>query len=97
MTYTFLAWELVAENHRLKLQCLQNKVLRNTGKSPRCTSIRELHIAIQLLYMYYYITKLCRQQVEIIQNHENASVRDIGKGEALHRTYNRFKLGGGQV
>jgi hypothetical protein len=29
-----------------------------------------------------YITKLCRKQAEVIQNHENGHVRSIGHGEA---------------
>jgi hypothetical protein len=41
--------------------------------------------------------ELCRQQAEVIQNHENTNVRDIGKGEAGHRLYIRLKLGGGQA
>jgi hypothetical protein len=44
-----------------------------------------------------YITKLCRKQAEVIQNHENENVRNIGQGEARHRTYKRLKLGGGQA
>jgi hypothetical protein len=31
MTYAYLAWEIVADTHFLKLQLLQNKVLRTTG------------------------------------------------------------------
>jgi hypothetical protein len=42
-------------------------------------------------------TKLCRQQAEVIQNHENANVRNIGQGEPRHRKYKRLKLGGGQA
>jgi hypothetical protein len=33
-------------------------------------------------YAYDYVTKLCRQQAEVIQNHENEYVRSIGQGEA---------------
>jgi hypothetical protein len=44
-----------------------------------------------------YITKLCRQQAEVVQNHENEHVRGIGQGEARHRKYKRVKLGGGQA
>jgi hypothetical protein len=43
------------------------------------------------------ITKLCRQQAEVIQNYENANVRNVRQGEPLHRTYKRLKLGGGQA
>jgi hypothetical protein len=47
--------------------------------------------------VYDFITKLCRQQAEVIQNHDNENVRNIGQGEAPHRMYKRFKLGGGHV
>jgi hypothetical protein len=52
-------------------------------------------MTFQILYVYDYITKTCRQQAKVIQNHEN--VRYIGQGEALHRKYKRLKLGGGHV
>jgi hypothetical protein len=54
-------------------------------------------MAFQAPYIYGYITKLFRQQAEVIQNHENVNVRDIGKGEAQYRKYKRLKLGGGQA
>jgi hypothetical protein len=54
-----------------------------------------MHVAFQIPYVYDYITKSCRQQAEVIQNHEN--VRYIGQGEAPHRKYKRLKLGGGHV
>jgi hypothetical protein len=40
-------------------------------------------MAFKLPYIYDYITKLCRQQAEVKQNHENENVRNIGQGE-LH-------------
>jgi hypothetical protein len=43
------------------------------------------------------MTKLCRQQAEVIQNHHNPSVRNVGQGEAQHRKYMGLKLGGGQA
>jgi hypothetical protein len=49
------------------------------------------------IYIYNYITKLCRQQAEVIQNHENANVRNIGQGEPRHRKYKRLNLGGDQA
>jgi hypothetical protein len=48
-------------------------------------------------YTYDYITKLCTQQAEVIQNHENENVHNIGQGEARHRKHKRLKLGGGQA
>jgi hypothetical protein len=56
-----------------------------------------LHKAFSIPYIYDYITKLCRQQAEVIQNYENVNVRNIGQGEAWHRKYKRLKLGGGQA
>jgi hypothetical protein len=58
-------------------------------------------MAFQIPYVYDYIKKSCRQQAEVIQNHENENVRYIGQGEAPHRkyekSYKRLKLGGGHV
>jgi hypothetical protein len=44
-----------------------------------------------------YISKLCRRQAEIIHNHENENVRNIGQGKTPHRKYKRLKLVGGHV
>jgi hypothetical protein len=71
----------------LKLQCLQNKVLRTIGSFPRGTSVRNMHMAFQIPYVYDYITKSCRQQAEVVQNHENENVRYTGQGEARHKKY----------
>jgi hypothetical protein len=72
-------------------------VLRTIGKFPRDTPIRDMHIYLQIPYLYDYITKLCRQQAQVIQHHENIHVRNIGQDEARHRKYKRLKLGGGQA
>jgi hypothetical protein len=61
------------------LQSLQNKVLHTIGNFPRSTPVRELQMAFKLPYMYDYITKLCRQQAEVIQNHENAKFATLDK------------------
>jgi hypothetical protein len=52
-----------------------------------------MHVA----YDYEYITKLSRRQPEIIHNHENEIVHNIGHGETPHRKYKRLKLGGGHL
>jgi hypothetical protein len=75
MTYACPAWEFAAECHLLKLQRLQNRVLRTIGNFARCISVRDMQQAFQIPYVYDYITKSCRQQAEIIQNHENENVR----------------------
>jgi hypothetical protein len=59
----------------MKLQRLQNKVLRTIGNFPRRTPVRELHKAFNIPYIYDYITKLRRQQARVIENHKNANVR----------------------
>jgi hypothetical protein len=97
MTYACPAGEFAAESRLLKLQRLQNKVLRTIGSFPRLTSVRDMHVAFQIPYVYDYITKSCRQQAEVVQNHENENVRYIGQGEARRRKYKRLKLGGGHV
>jgi hypothetical protein len=48
-------------------------------------------------YVYDYITKLYGEQSEVIQNHENGNVHNIGQGEAQYRKYKRLKLGGGHL
>jgi hypothetical protein len=54
-------------------------------------------MAFEIPFVYDYITKLCRQQAEVIQNRDNENVRNIGLGKANHRKYKRLKLGGGQA
>jgi hypothetical protein len=70
MAYGCPSCEFAADNHLLKLQRLQNKVLRTTGNFPRRTQVRDLHTTFTLPYIYNYLTKLFRQQAEVIQNHE---------------------------
>jgi hypothetical protein len=48
-------------------------------------------------YFYHFITKVRRHEAEVIQNHDNEYVRNIGQGEARHRKYKRLKLGGGKA
>jgi hypothetical protein len=81
MTDAFPTWELATDTHLLKLQRLQNKVLRTIGNFPRCTPIRDFRPFVRIRV----ITKLCRQQAEVMQNHENEHIRGIGQGEARHR------------
>jgi hypothetical protein len=99
MTYACPAWEFVAETYKylLKLQRLQNKVLRTIGNLPMRTLVREMHVVFQIPYVYDYITKLYRKQAEIIHNHENENVHKIGQGETPHRKHKRLKLGGGHL
>jgi hypothetical protein len=83
--YACPAEELAADTYLFKLQHLQNKVLRTIGNSARCPSLRDLHTAFNLPYVYDYIINLCRQQAEVIQNHKNKPVRIVGQREARQK------------
>jgi hypothetical protein len=85
------------DTYVLKWQRRQNDVLRITGNFARCVSAHDLHMAIVLPHIYDYITKLCRQQAEVIRNHDNEHVCTIGQSEARHRKYKRLELVGDQV
>jgi hypothetical protein len=89
MTYASPAWEFAAEIYLLKLQRLQKKVIRTTGNLPRCTLVRDMHVALKIPYDYDCITKLCRRQAEIIHNHENENVRNMGQGLTCRRSFVR--------
>jgi hypothetical protein len=91
------AWEFATDTHLKKLQRLQNRVLRTIVNYPRRTPARDLHMALKLPYVYDYITKLCWQQADIIQNLDNENVRNIGQGEVRHTKCKRLKLGGVQT
>jgi hypothetical protein len=99
MTYACPVREFAADTYLIKLQLLQSKVLRTVRNFPKCTPVCDLQTTFNLPYVYAYITKLCRQQAEVIQNHKNELVRRIraGKGEARHRKCKRLKLGGGEA
>jgi hypothetical protein len=81
LTYACPAWDFAADTHLLKLQRLQNRVLRSVGDFPRRTPVRELHKAFSIPYVYDYMTKLSRQQAEVILNQENANVRILDKAK----------------
>lgn len=44
-------WESVADTYVLKLQHLQNRVLRTPSNFPRCTLTRQLHVAFKIPYV----------------------------------------------
>jgi hypothetical protein len=96
MTYARPAWEFAANTHLMKLQRLQNNVIRTTGNYPSRTPVRDLHLAFQIPFVYDYLPKLYRQQAEVIQNYDNENVRTIGQGESRHRKCKRLKLGDGK-
>jgi hypothetical protein len=52
MTYACPAWVFAADTHLMKLQRLQNKVLRTIGNFPRRTPVLDLHLAFQIPFVY---------------------------------------------
>jgi hypothetical protein len=87
MIYACPAWKFSAHTHFLKSRRLQDKLLRTISKFPKGTPVCELHMAFQVPYIYNYITTLCWQQEQVIQNYESANAHDITKGEARHIKY----------
>jgi len=56
ITYVCSTWEFAADTCLLRLQRLQNKVLRTTGKFPRRTPTCKLHVAFNIPYIHDLIT-----------------------------------------
>jgi hypothetical protein len=54
-------YEFAVENYLLKLQRLQNKVLRTIGNFPRRTSVRDLYMAFKLPYIYICMCVIIQQ------------------------------------
>jgi len=75
-----------ADSHLMKLQRLKNRILCAVGNLPCRTPTHAFPVAFHIPYVYDLIAKLCMEQAEVIQNHDNVNVRNIGKGEAQHRT-----------
>jgi hypothetical protein len=92
MTYACPTWEFAADIYLMKLQRLENRVLRAISNLYRCTPVRDFHLVFKIPYGYDYIAKLCRRQAEVIRNHENPNVRAIGQGEARHRNIRCLNL-----
>jgi hypothetical protein len=81
----------------MKLQRLQNKVLRTLRNVPRRTPTRDLHIAFKIPYISDFVTKLCGEQATVIRNHGNVNICNIGQDQVQHEQYERLELDGGQT
>jgi len=93
MTSGCPAWEFAADSHFLKLQHLKY-VFETTGNLSRQTPTRDLYAAFKIPYIHNFVIKLCRQQSEGAQFHENVNVCNMVQREAQHRKYKRLRLGG---
>jgi hypothetical protein len=97
MIYAWSTWEYLEDSQLLKLQHLQNRFLHGAGKLDRSTSIRNLHVALKILYVCDYKAKLCKTQPAVIHIHQNPNLLAIGQGEAIQRKCKGPKFGGGQA
>jgi hypothetical protein len=97
ITYASPAWGICGRQPFNKIAAPAKQSSPHIGNFPRGTPVCDLHMAFKSPYVYDYITKLCKQQAEVIKNHDNENVRIIGHGEARHRMYKRLKLGGGHA
>jgi hypothetical protein len=77
--------DIAADTYILKLQRMQNRVLRTIGNSPRLAPVPDLHMAFRLPFVYDFIVKLCRRLVVVILNHKNENIRIIGQDDVKHR------------
>jgi hypothetical protein len=80
MTYVCPTSEFAAGIHLVKLQRLQNRVLRALSDPEGRTPVRDFRVAFKIPYVYEYITKLCRRQVKVIQDHQSPNVLATGQG-----------------
>jgi hypothetical protein len=56
MTYACPTWEFAADTHLMKLQRLQNRVLRAIGNLDWRTPVRDLHLAFKIPYVYDFFS-----------------------------------------
>jgi hypothetical protein len=49
-------------------------------------------VTFKIPYIYDFITELFRQQAEIVQNHSNPNVRNIGQAEAQRKNIRGLNL-----
>jgi hypothetical protein len=74
--------EISGRHLPLKIAAPVNKVLHNIGKFSKVhTTSQFAHGFRPSVYMYVYIMKLCRQQTEVVQNHEHEQIRILDKAK----------------
>jgi hypothetical protein len=69
----------------LKLQRLQNKVLRTTGNLPKSKLTRDLHMTFKIPSLCDFVTKLRGDQATAILSPENVNIHITGQGKARHK------------
>jgi hypothetical protein len=64
-----------------------NRFLGTIGNFDKDTPILEMHMALEIPYVCYYISKLYGKQPEIIQNQSKSNVRAIGQRSCAQEAY----------
>jgi hypothetical protein len=67
MVYASPTWENAMNAHLLKFQRQQNQILSSIGILDRRIFLGEVHMALTIPYMYYYVTEVCRKQAEVMK------------------------------
>jgi hypothetical protein len=80
MAYACPDWEFATDTLLMKLQRLQNNVLRTTDN--RNTPWYAYGFSISAVYDY--IIKLCMPQSQVIRSHENVNVCNSVQDKARH-------------
>jgi hypothetical protein len=75
MTYASPAWEFAADTHCKTKYSAPLAIIQGAHRFAICT--------FQIPFVYDYITKLSRQQAEVIQNHANENVRNMDKAKPV--------------
>jgi hypothetical protein len=97
VTYACPAWQFTAECHLLKLQRLQNKVLRTIGNFPRRTSVRDMHKALHIPYVYDYITKNASNNQKSTKIMKMKMFATLDKAKPDTENIRGLNFGGGHV
>jgi hypothetical protein len=95
--YACPTWEFAVDSHLLELQRLQNRVLRTIGNLSRRTPTHALHLALQIPYVYDYVTGICRIQAEVTQKPDDLNIRNIERNESQSGIFKRLEPSGGQA
>jgi hypothetical protein len=92
----------MADNHLLKLQHLQNKVLCTIGNFPRCTPVRKLHMAFKLPYVCDYIKnyagnkqkpyKIMKMKMFATLDKAKAHIQNVNLAAVKHTTIHMTRL-----
>jgi hypothetical protein len=77
ITYACPVWSYISKTKYNKLQILQNKFLRLTGKFRAFTPIFKMHDLLKIEYIFEHIKKLSLKYFNRLENHRNDLMRNI--------------------